>query len=314
MEKKVVSTSPGATAPAGAVFEAVETLLRGLGQVMFQDSEAAGALFFAGLFHASPLVAWAAVVGAASSTLAALAFGADRAQVRAGLFGYNGALVGIALVVFLEPSATLWLYLVAAAAFSSLLTTAIGNAGKPWKASALTSPFVLTAWAFLLAAPSLEKLSPAATAPPSSPTLVAALFTGVSQVFLVNDVVAGVLIVAGLAVVSRRAAAMAMVGSLVGLLVGLGLGASESDLGRGLWGFSPCLTALALGATPVVSRQRSIGLVVFGAAVTAIVAAAMTEALRPMGMVALTAPFVLVVWAFTLADAFGSPESDEARR
>lgn len=327
-EKKALSIPPASAHPRAKLFGLVETLLRSLGQVMFQESARSGALFFAALFFASPLVAWAAVVGALSSTLAGRALGADEEQASAGLLGFNGSLVGVSLAVFLTPTPAFWPYLVVASASSSLLAGALGNVWKRWSGSALTSPFVLTAWVFLLAASGVSGLSttglPAAgfsavAAPPQAPTLAAlveGVLTGVSQVFLVNDAVSGSLVVAGLAVSSRRAAAMAVLGSVVGVLVGLSLGASESQLRQGLWGFNPCLTALALGATTVAAGKRwSAASVVFGAAATAVVAVAMGQAMRPAGMVAFTAPFVVVVWAFTLHGASFSkrPDGNEPR-
>jgi urea transporter len=59
-------------------------------------------------------------------------------------YGYNGALVGLALATFLAPGPLLWAFVVLAAVVSvdALLGTA--NAIKPLGVSALTFPFVLT--------------------------------------------------------------------------------------------------------------------------------------------------------------------------
>jgi urea transporter len=46
----------------------------------------------------------------------------DRAQLRDGLFGFNGALVAIALLVFLQPTALTWACVVFASAGSSVVT------------------------------------------------------------------------------------------------------------------------------------------------------------------------------------------------
>lgn len=302
--------SPGALAVAR---EAVAVVLRGVGQVMFQESALSGALFLAGIFWSSARFGVAALVGTIASTVAARLLGADRPLIRAGLFGFNGTLVGIGLAVFLEPGAASWTYLLFAAAISSVAMAALASVWKRWDGAALTAPFVLTTWCFLLAAPRFGALAttglPTAALPGAAiaggaldaAAIFEGVLKGVAQVFFQGDVVTGVLFVAGLVVSSRLAAAAALLGSLVGLLVGVALGAAAPELRAGLLGFNPCLTAIALGATSVAVDRRSLAVVLLGAVVTTVVAATLTDALRPLGMVALTAPFVIVVWAFTLA-------------
>ena len=79
------------------LFAFADTVLRGSGQVMFQNNSYAGLLFLFGIACNSLVLASAALLGTISSTLAALALGADRQMVRSGMFGFNGGLVGIAL-------------------------------------------------------------------------------------------------------------------------------------------------------------------------------------------------------------------------
>src|SRR5436853_6799991 len=82
----------------------VDTLLRGTGQVMFQNNPITGLLFLIGIFFNSYQLGIAGIIGLLASTIAAMLLGADRNLIRAGLFGYNGILTGIGLVVFLQPS------------------------------------------------------------------------------------------------------------------------------------------------------------------------------------------------------------------
>src|SRR6476620_1291980 len=73
----------------------LDTLLRGCGQVMFQNNPLTGLLILVGIFVNSALLGLAGVIGLIISTLTALLLGADRTIIRAGLFGYNGILTGI---------------------------------------------------------------------------------------------------------------------------------------------------------------------------------------------------------------------------
>ena len=47
-------------------------------------------------------------LGLVTSNLAAILIGMDRGAIRAGLFGFNGVLVGAGLSLFLRPTGTSW--------------------------------------------------------------------------------------------------------------------------------------------------------------------------------------------------------------
>jgi urea transporter len=147
--------------PAAGV---VDTLLRGVGQVMFQNNPLTGLLFLVGIFVNSLKFGGAALLGLAASTLAAYLLGADRTLIRNGLFGFNGVLVGIGLAFFLEFDVLLAVYLVLGAAVSTIVMMALSNLLSPWDMPALTAPFVLTTWLFLWPKASFGALAPVALA------------------------------------------------------------------------------------------------------------------------------------------------------
>ena len=94
----------------------LDAVLRGVGQVMLQNNSWTGLLFLVGIFYNSSLFGLAVVLGTSVSTLAAMMFAADRALVRAGMFGFNGALVATALMYSLQPELLTWGYVVFASA------------------------------------------------------------------------------------------------------------------------------------------------------------------------------------------------------
>ncbi len=89
--------------PLASLLAFLDSILRGTGQVMFQNNSYTGLLFLIGIAYNSWLFALAVTLGTAVSTLTAMAMGADRILVRSGMFGFNGGLVGIALLYFLQP-------------------------------------------------------------------------------------------------------------------------------------------------------------------------------------------------------------------
>ncbi|MDE6109844.1 MAG: urea transporter, partial [Muribaculaceae bacterium] len=81
------------------------TMLRGAGQVMFQNNVWTGLLFIIGIFIGAyienmPEVAWGALVGLVVSTFAGYIFGLPESDGDQGLWGFNGILVGCALPTF----------------------------------------------------------------------------------------------------------------------------------------------------------------------------------------------------------------------
>lgn len=292
----------------------LDAFLRGVGQVMLQNNRYAGGLFLLGIFCNSVLFGVGAVVGGVASTAAAMVLGCDRALLRAGMFGFNGVLVAIALLYFLQPNALTWACVVLAAAGSSVLMAALLTLFKTWKLPVLTAPFVFTALGFFLATARFGRLHstqllPTAGLPTSATvegvvtasTVVEGLVNGVAQVFFQGSLLSGGLFLLGLLVSSRAGCVMALLGSLMGLLVAWGMGAAEPAIRAGAFGFNSALTMLALGSVFFVRTPASVLYALLAAALTALVHAALSAALAPLGMPAMTLAFVLVTWIFVLA-------------
>lgn len=293
----------------------LDSVLRGAGQVMLQNNSYAGLFFLAGIFYNSRLFGLSVVVGIAVSTISAMLLAVEASKVREGLFGFNGALVAVALTYFLQPGALTWAYVVFAAMVTTVLMAAMLWLLEMWKLPALTAPFVLTALCFLLACAHFGRLHsthilPTAGLPKAAivegvvtvTSAVEGLFNGVAQVFFQGNVVTGVLFLIGLLISSRRIFVTALLGSLTGLLVAWGMGAPEPAIRSGAFGFNCVLTAIAMASVGFALDKAASGFYVLLASVaSAIVFAAASTALQPVGMPALTLPFVLVVWVFVLA-------------
>ncbi|HTF43026.1 MAG TPA: urea transporter, partial [Terriglobales bacterium] len=137
----------------------VDWTLRGVGQVVFQNNPLAGLVILAGLFVNSWIYAMICVLGVVVSTLTAIVLKADKALIREGLFGFNGALVALALIAFTSedfrtgavPSVAMTFYLVCAAALTTMAFATIATLLGPHKVAPLTMPFVLVGWLFLFA-------------------------------------------------------------------------------------------------------------------------------------------------------------------
>jgi len=281
---------------------------------MLQNNSYAGLLFLIGIFYNSALFGFAVLVGTVASTVTAMLLGVKRSHVREGLFGFNGALVAVALLYFLQPDLLAWCYVIIASACTTVVMAALLKVLDTWKVPALTAPFVFTTLCFVLACARFGRLHsthllPTAGLPKAATvegivtmsTVAYGLFSGVAQVFFQANVITGVLFTIGLLISSRAACVAALCGSLMGLLAAWGLGAAEPAIRAGAFGFNSVLTAIALGSVFFVRDVASTVYTALAVVVTAVVFAAVSAALEPIGIPALTSPFVIVVWLFLLA-------------
>lgn len=308
------------SAERNAVIGFLDTVLRGAGQVMFQNNPLTGLLFLVGITWGAiaadtPAVAIGSVVALLVATVTAIFLNVDRPTLRNGLYGFNGILVGAAVPTFLGNDLTMWVILIIGAAVSTVVMMAVANVFNTWQVPALTFPFVLTTWFLMLGAYAFSQTDITALAAPALPTDIAStaaeitisattlletLFVNVAQVFLIDNVVTGVIFVIALAVSSRWAAAYALIGSAVALATVLALGGTATSITAGLFGFSAVLTAIALGATFYTPGWRVFFFTVLGVIFTVIVQGAMDIAVTPFGIPTFTAPFVFVTWLFLL--------------
>jgi urea transporter len=297
----------------------VDLNLRGIGQVMFQDNPLSGLFFFVAIGWGSyaagmPQVAIGGLVAVVAATLTAQWLRVEAADLAAGLYGYNAYLVGLSFGTFLAVSPLWWIYVVLGGAVSVVATLGTANVFKTWGVAALTAPFVLTAWLFMLAtyafsaieggglpmAAEIAPLDPAAANPLAFGDFVQGVLKSITQVFLKASIIAALLLLVGLAVNSFAAAAFALAGAIVAVITAHVLGAESNLITGGLMGFSPVLTAIALGAVFYKPGTRVAIYALVGTVFTVIVQGAMNVALTPFGIPTLTAPFVLASWLFLL--------------
>ena len=295
-----------------------QVLLRGSGQVIFMDSARTGALNLLALAWGAWAggTTWAVLAGALLglllATAAARPLGAALDRRAAGLYGFNGLLVGAALPTFMAPTAALWGWLALAALACTAVTLVLERALRRWALPGLTFPFIVTTWAALAlmqAWPALRQALPALAAPAwaawQGPFGVAdfgrAVLVSVAQVFFVDDALAGGIFLLALAVHSRAAAALAALGAAAGVAGALLAGADRAAIAHGMWGYTAALTAPAVGCVFGQPTRAALVLALLAAALTVLAQAAATPLAGAAGQPSLTIAFVVVSWAVLLA-------------
>jgi urea transporter len=303
-------------------FGLADWVLRGIGQVVFQNNPISGAVILGAIFYNSWVYGTVCLLGTIISTLTAILFKADRGMIKNGLFGFNGALIAIALVAYTSPNfATgnmpnghLWLYIVLCAAFTAVILPAFGAVLGPHNVPGLTMPFVLATWFFLGALLQFTTIDVSNALKPTSPsdftgarpdytwiTWFHGITMGIAEIFFQDNWVTGILILIGIAINTRIGAFMAVMGSTLAVAAAVFYGAHDEAIRDGLFGYNAALTAMALGGTFFVLNRPALLYTVIGVLVAARVWASLGIFLEPSGMPVLTSAFVLVTWLMLLA-------------
>lgn len=272
-------------------------LLNGFSQIFLQTHAACGLLIVLAIAVQSP----ALLAGALAGTLGAAALGRARTDIDSGLYGYNAALLGLLIVLMLGPSAlALGLVVTGALLIDPLQARLLAGLRERRWLPGFTLPFVLFGW-LTLALLNAALLDAFAGAPAAQPAglavldaqgLARAVAAGIGQVIFLDQPLAGLLVLAAVALADRRAAGWLLLGSAGGTALTLILGGAEQPILAGLAGYNPALAALA------VSQVQRSPL----APLLAIVAAVLLRWLfDELGLPPLTMPFILACWLVALA-------------
>ena len=302
-----------------------EILLRGVGQVFFQNNPWTGLIIIIGVAISSRLAVVDFLLGAAVATLVARWFQADEESIRSGLFSFSGGYVGLLVGMFSHPAMAhpvleLTVFVMLGGILAVPLTSGLAHALKKLELPATMFPVVVLLWALLAGIlytdlANFSAVSPLLTDhPDTSPpytwkTWFFGITNGFGRVFIQLHPVTGLLILLGILVNSRIAALMALLGGGLSILTAYLFGQYEPVLRTGVMSYNPILTAIALGGFYLYFSWRSVIYALLGALLSIWLFVAMTVILGPTGLPATVLPMVLVVWIMLLgAQTFGFVE------
>lgn len=301
--------------------------LRGIGQIFLMNNPVTGIILVVGVAIVSPWAALLFLLGAITGTLTAFIVRLPTAIWRDGLYGFNGALIGLLGGVFLVDEWSLRVAaftLLAAGLSTPVMHATVVVFTEKLGVPALSLTFGLLGVLMLLLAPAVaygradmammvpvDRLSvepdPTLRAAESGGSidlaagLVNAVLRSLSEVFLLDSAVLGALVIVALAACSRAAAGLAVIGALTGSLVGLAMGADGYEVYLGLWGYNGAVVAVALGGIVLDATWRSVVVAVIGAGASALLYGGLSELLGPYGVIPLSLPLVVVIIGTALA-------------
>jgi urea transporter len=292
----------------------ISSSLKGFSQVMLVDNAISGSLILLGIILHSPLLGLMAFVSSFIGTVIGKYFG-DVDTVRKGIYGFNSLLTGVAVMLFLTNELR-WTIVFIAAAAAALLKVVLLDTFNIKKVPLLTVPFVLVTWTGLLFAYSIELLNINATfviTSPSkwnllsegtTPNMISGLVKGIGEVFLIDNFWTGSLIFLALLWAGWRYGVYAMAGSLLSWLTAYSIGVDTELLDLGLYNYNAVLTMIAVGLMFDEKKRKFPLTGIIAAIMTVPVAAGMDMLLAPIGLPALTSPFIVTTWMFLIVRKF----------
>ena len=260
----------------------IHSFLRSFGQIMFQKNSYSGLLFLIGIVFNSPTLGLGAILGTITSISTAQVLNYSKGDIKNGIYGFNGALSGIALVYFFGFNATTIFALILGSALTSPLYYYLKNIIRPF-----TAPFVLSTWIVISILMLIFDFPLVSSATSANQTIDLISFSAKSfgQVMFQENTITGLLFLLAIAINSMRSAIYALYAAILGSLFALLLQEPVSVINAGLMGYNAILCAIALA-----DNKRSAFLWITIATILSVI---LTIVFSKFGIIALTAPFVL---------------------
>lgn len=220
----------------------LQTLGRGMGQIMLQNSSVSGLLFLVGVCLTSLTMGFAMVLATHVGMVTAMVLKYDRQEIQQGLYGFSPALVGAALILFFQPTVQVWLAIVVGSIVASVLQHFFIKRNIP----AFTFPFVLVTWVLVFFLSRYGNALPSMLLTASYDTTVGIGFIprAYGQVIFQGSIAAGIVFFIGVSIGSRVAGFFGLLGGIVAAGIAFILKEDVATTQMGLFGFNAVLCAI----------------------------------------------------------------------
>ncbi|XP_028313688.1 urea transporter 2 isoform X2 [Gouania willdenowi] len=297
------------------LLQILDWVLRGAAQVMFVNNPLSGLIIFGGLILQNYWWALNGFVGTLFATISALILQQNRGAIAAGLYGYNGILVGLLMAVFSNAGDWYW-WLLLPNAFMSMMcpivSSALGSINSRWDLPVFTLPFNILVCLHMVATGHFNHHFPQVLIQPRTelpnitwaeidvPKLFMSVPVGVGQVYGCDNPWTGGIFIISLFISSPVTCAHAVLGSAVGMVSGLALAAPFGDIYFGLWGYNCVLACIAVGGMFYALTWQVHLLAIVCAFFCAYLGSAIANVMSRFGLPACTWPFCLSALTFLL--------------
>ncbi|MHA6493451.1 urea transporter [Pseudomonas borbori] len=263
-------------------------LLNGVSQIFLQRHRGCGLLVLLAIALGAPSLLAGGLLGGLAAIGVARCCGYVDDDIAAGLYSYNGILLGLLMPAWFGWTA--WTPLLVAST-AGLSTPLVGCWMQRMRSHqwlpAFTTPFVLSSWLLAYWLAPLSAPTAALSSGLDGIGLLSATLSGLGQVVFLPGPLPGLCVALGLLLADRRAACWAILGSALGLLLALHQYGSSPQAALGLYGYNAVLAAIALSQT-----YRKPWAPLLGASLAVL----LQPGFAAVGLPALTMPFILACW------------------
>lgn len=264
--------------------------LKGIGQIMLQENSLTGLLFLIGILVNSPLMAAGTLLGAVVGTTTAVLLKFDKGNINKGLYGFNAALVGVAMLVFFDATIVVWISIIVMSALSAVLM----NIALKNKISIFTFPFIVLVWIALYFFHNVAPIEPPAEADLEG--LIEEAFTfnladfgfGFGEVIFQDSFVSGLFFFLAVYISNPNAALWGLAGAFAAGVLAMVIIDQFDAVQNGWFAFNAVLCAITFSGT-----KRRNGIFVLLAVFLSVV---IENIMMSKGIIFLTFPFVLATW------------------
>ena len=256
-----------------------EGILNSYSQIFFSDKKGFALI----LLLVSFADVYAGLAGLASvivANITALLLGLDRNVIKKGIYGYNSLLVGLSLGIFYSPGQILFVVIFLASILTLFISVSLRGVIGKYSLPFLSIPFVLSAWIMVLATKNMTFLSLSERGIYTINELytlggdrfvnlyewwnnfallkpLKVYFISLGAILFQYNVLAGIILAAGLLYNSRISFTLSILGFLAAYYFYEFVGADITEISYSYIGFNYILSSIAIGGFFLIPSVRS---------------------------------------------------------
>jgi urea transporter len=306
-------------------------ILNSYSQIFFSDNN----VFALILILVSFADIYAGIAGLMSvivTNLTGTLFGFDKRVINKGLYGFNSLLVGLCLGIYFAPGILLTIIILLAAVLTLFIAVSlqgvVGKYGLPY----LSIPFLISAWIFTLATKNMSFLGISERGiftlnelyiVGGDPIIrlyewwnnmdifrpLKIYFISLGAILFQYNVLAGIIIAAGLLLFSRIAFTLSLIGFFTAFFFYDLVGVDISETNYSYIGFNYILTSIAIGGFFVIPSIRSYLWTIFLVPLVAVFTLSLSTIFTTLSLPVFALPFNLIVLLFLYAMKFRTKPS-----
>lgn len=257
-------------------------IFKGISQIFLQESVVCGIVFTLAVGFNNWIMGIALLVATIFGTLTAVLLKLDKKEINQGLYGFNAALVGVAMVLFFKPTIIVWILIVIGAVLSTLFYAYFLKNKIP----IFTLPFIIITWIMYFSfKPFLSPATQQIAQEQSLLDFISILSKSFSQVLFQNNIWVGTIFFLALAWSSKIAALFGLMGAILSAILAYVFDFPIQEINDGLLGYNAVLCAIVFADW----NYKALAFAIFSVILSFICLALM----KYFNFLPLTFPFVL---------------------